>query len=54
MKWNIKEPKDWGKFTSEAVREHGGRSILGYYNGNLYEALLNIFPGFFKTLLFIL
>jgi hypothetical protein len=34
VKWNIKEPNDWNKVTTEMVKKAGGHFIYKYYNGS--------------------
>lgn len=45
MKLGIKEFKYWGNITKEVFCEHGGFSLLNYYNGSLRNALQSIYPG---------
>jgi hypothetical protein len=37
IKWNIKNPEDWNKFTTKDVLREGGGFIVTYYNESLRQ-----------------
>lgn len=47
LKYNVKEPKDWGKVKILHVRDSGGGSLLkNYFNDSLFACLRSIYKGF--------
>lgn len=42
-KLKVKEPRDWGKITTQQVKENGGNSLLRM--GTLFSALKRNYPG---------
>lgn len=50
LKFDIKEPRDWGKITVKEIRKHGGVSLLSnYYNNSLFSCLQATYPGIPRT-----
>lgn len=50
MKLNIKNPSDWGKFTTRLVYELGEGSLLtSYYNNSLFTCLQSVYKGLLFT-----
>lgn len=46
QRFQISNPKDWGKVTLKQVRSiHGGNMLLECYGGSLYRALKSIYTG---------
>lgn len=46
LRFQIKEPHDWGKVTVRDVNANGGLSLLNhYFNGSLFEGLQSTYPG---------
>lgn len=46
IKFNIQEPKDWGKITAQQLHENGATSILNnYYSGSLFGCLQTVYKG---------
>lgn len=53
MKYQIKEPSEWGKITIQDIRELGGGSFLSYYyNNSMFRCLTSVYPGFHLFLMF--
>lgn len=44
-KLHIKSPLDWGKVTTQHVKENKGSSLLLMYNNSVSNALRYIYPG---------
>lgn len=45
VKFQIREPSDWGKVTIQDINAHGGASLLKYYQSSLFKCLQSIFTG---------
>lgn len=43
-KFNIQEPKDWGKLNTSTIKKHGGACVLYHYKGVLLAALRSVYP----------
>lgn len=52
-KLHIKSPSDWGKVTSQYVKENKGSSLLHMYNNSVSNALRYVYPGNARTFLFL-
>lgn len=49
VKYQIKEPKDWGNISIQKVKESGGEYMLKkYYNESLFQCLQSLYKGTFK------
>lgn len=47
-KYQIKEPKDWGKMTTTQIHSAGGSALLThYYEGSLFKCLSSVYKGSF-------
>lgn len=45
LKFNIKEPKDWGNISVKEFQNAGGNSMLKLYGNSLFECLQSIYTG---------
>lgn len=45
IKFNIRDPSDWGKVTLRDIRNSGGSSILSVYEDSLFTCLQANYPG---------
>lgn len=45
FKLNIKNPRDWGRITTEKFKELGGGTLLSYYNNTLIKCLKSNYAG---------
>lgn len=45
-KYDIKEPRDWGKFSTKELKKTSAFSIINrYYKGSLFHCLRTNYPG---------
>lgn len=45
QKFDIKSPQDWGRITTQCVRDTGGIAILNAYKGSLFRCLQSVYQG---------
>lgn len=46
--FDVCTPGDWGKIPVQKVIDKGGSFLVNHYNGSLYKALKELFPGIFS------
>lgn len=45
MKFQVKNPMDWGHITVRQISAAGGAGLLNYYSGSLFKSLQSVYAG---------